>query len=188
MAEWSRLARKRARRRRGDIPSSEDGRKLESTPGRGGAWTKMTPGDRSDRAGRYRPDARKATGQSEPSSISASAAGSSRKGLRNAARFWEPRRLVYNLLLLGVVLVWVTKTWPHFRPAITLASLEIMTVLALLANLCYCAAYLAEILIQNAASTSSWNRQRWAVWVVGTLLAILFANYWIADEIYPFVR
>jgi len=89
---------------------------------------------------------------------------------------------------LGVVLVWVTKTWPHFRPAITLASLEIMTVLALLANLCYCAGYLAEILIQNAASTSSWNRQRWAVWVVGTLLAILFANYWIADEIYPFVR
>jgi len=133
-------------------------------------------------------DARKATGQSEPSSISASAAGSSRKGLRNAARFWEPRRLVYNLLLLGVVLVWVTKTWPHFRPAITLASLEIMTVLALLANLCYCSGYLAEILIQNAASTSSWNRQRWAVWVVGTLLAILFANYWIADEIYPFVR
>jgi len=132
--------------------------------------------------------ARKATGQSEPSSISASAAGSSRKGLRNAARFWEPRRLVYNLLLLGVVLVWVTKTWPHFRPAITLASLEIMTVLALLANLCYCSGYLAEILIQNAASTSSWNRQRWAVWVVGTLLAILFANYWIADEIYPFVR
>jgi len=32
-----------------------------------------------------------------------------------------------------------------------------------------------------------WNRQRWAIWVVGTLLAILFENYWIADEIYPFV-
>jgi len=68
----------------------------------------------------------------------------------------------------------------------TLESLGIMMVLALLANLCYCAGYLAEILIQN--STSSWNRQRWAVWVVGTLLAILFENYWIADEIYPFVR
>ncbi len=68
----------------------------------------------------------------------------------------------------------------------TLESLGIMMVLALLANLCYCAGYLTEILIQN--STSSWNRQRWAVWVVGTLLAILFENYWIADEIYPFVR
>lgn len=113
--------------------------------------------------------------------------GSSWKGLRDAARFWEPRRLLYNLLLLAVVLLWVTNTWPHFRPAITLQSLGIMTVLALLANLCYCAAYLVEIPIQNATSSVAWNRQRWAVWVVGTLLAILFANYWIADEIYPFV-
>jgi hypothetical protein len=124
-------------------------------------------------------DAGNATGQSP---------GSSPKGLGGAVRFWEPRRLLYNLLLFAVVLVWVTKTWPHFRPAMTLESLGIMTVLALLANLCYCAAYLAEILIQNATSSAAWNRQRWALWVVGTLLAILFENYWIADEIYPFVR
>ena len=116
------------------------------------------------------------------------AEASAGKGLADAARFWEPRRLLYNLLLLGVVLVWVTRTWPHFRPAITLESLGILTVLALLANLCYCAGYLAEILIQNATSSVAWNRQRWAIWVFGMLLAILFENYWIADEIYPFVH
>lgn len=110
------------------------------------------------------------------------------KGLIEAARFWEPRRLLYNFLLTGVVLIWVVKTWPHFRPAMTLESLGIMVVLALLANACYCAAYLAEILIQNATSSAAWNRQRWAIWVAGTLFAILFENYWIADEIYPFVR
>ncbi len=110
------------------------------------------------------------------------------KGLIGAARFWEPRRLLYNALLFGVCVIWVVKTWPHFRPAMTLESLGIMTVLALLANACYCAAYLAEILIQNATSSASWNRQRWVIWVVGTLLAILFENYWIADEIYPFVK
>ena len=110
------------------------------------------------------------------------------KGLIDAARFWEPRRLLYNLLLFGVVVIWVVKTWPHFRPAMTLEALGIMTVLALLANACYCAAYLAEILVQNATSSASWNRQRWAIWVVGTLSAILFENYWIADEIYPFVK
>lgn len=110
------------------------------------------------------------------------------KGLIEAGRFWEPRRLVYNALLFAVCVIWVVKTWPHFRPAMTLESLGIMTVLALLANVCYCAAYLAEILIQNATSSAAWNRQRWAVWVVGTLLAILFENYWIADEIYPFVQ
>ena len=113
---------------------------------------------------------------------------SPRNGLMQAVRFWEPRRLVYNLLLFGVVMIWLVKTWPHFRPAMTLESLGIMAVLALLANACYCAAYLAEILIQNASSSAAWNRQRWAIWVVGTLLAILFENYWIADEIYPFVQ
>lgn len=139
-------------------------------------------------AGAASPETGKAPGPPEAGSARMSPAGSSGKGLADAARFWEPRRLPYNLLLMGVVLVWVTKTWPHFRPAITLESLGILTVLALLANLCYCAAYAAEILIQNATSTVAWNRQRWGVWVVGTLLAILFENYWIADEIYPFVH
>ena len=116
------------------------------------------------------------------------AEGPPRKGLIEAARFWEPRRLLYNLLLTGVVVIWVVRTWPHFRPAMTLESLGIMTVLALLANLCYCAAYLAEMLIQNSSASTAWNRQRWAIWVLGTLFAIFFENYWIADEIYPFVR
>lgn len=129
-------------------------------------------------------------GQGEPGggAIAGIQTGSPWKGLIDAARFWEPRRLLYNALLFGVVVIWVVRSWPHFRPAMTLESLGIMTVLALLANVCYCAAYLAEILIQNATSSAAWNRQRWAVWVVGTLLAILFENYWIADEIYPFVK
>jgi hypothetical protein len=132
------------------------------------------------------------SGKSESSQSSKSAPtaaqGSLWKGLVDAARFWEPRRLLYNLLLTGVVLIWLIKTWPHFRPAMTLESLGIMTVLALLANVCYCAAYLAEILIQNVGSGTSWNRQRWAIWLLGTLFAILFENYWIADEIYPFIQ
>lgn len=110
------------------------------------------------------------------------------KGLLEAGRFWEPRRLLYNLLLFGVVVIWVVSSWPHFRPAMNLEGLGVAMVLGLLANVCYCAAYFAEILIHNATSRAAWNRQRWAIWVVGTLLAILFENYWIADEIYPFVK
>jgi hypothetical protein len=112
----------------------------------------------------------------------------SRGGPLDALRFWEPRRLLYNLLLFVVVLIWVLGTWPHFRPAMNLEGLGVTVVLGLLANLCYSAAYLAEILIQGATSRAVWNRQRWAIWVVGTLFAILFENYWIADEIYPFVQ
>jgi hypothetical protein len=111
-----------------------------------------------------------------------------RQRFAEAARFWEPRRIVYNLLLDAVVIVWMVASWPHFRPAMTLESLGIMTVLALLANLCYCAAYIAEIPLMGFPLGAALNRGRWGVWVLGTLLAILFENYWIVDEIYPYVR
>jgi hypothetical protein len=33
-----------------------------------------------------------------------------------------------------------------------------------------------------------WLRWRWSLWTCGMLFAILLANYWIADEIFPYVR
>jgi len=105
-----------------------------------------------------------------------------------AIRFWEPRRLVYNLLLAALVLAWLVGTWPHFRPVMTLTGALQLAVFALLANLCYCMAYVAELFLQLFASGTGWLRWRSALWVLGTVLAILIENYWIADEIYPFVR
>jgi hypothetical protein len=108
--------------------------------------------------------------------------------LAEAIRFWEPRRVVYNLALSVVVVVWLVATWPHFRPALTLTSLFLFFILALLANTCYCAAYFVDIPIQHSALCTVWRRWRWGLWLVGTLFAILVENYWIADEIYPDFR
>lgn len=102
-----------------------------------------------------------------------------------AVRFWEPRRFWYNAALFVVVLLWLRLTWPHFRPALTLDALGKMLVLALLANVCYCAAYVVEAGIQAISSDIARRRFRWAVWILGMLLALLIENYWIADEIYP---
>jgi hypothetical protein len=108
--------------------------------------------------------------------------------LSDAIRFWEMRRILYNLVLFAVVVAWLVVTWPHFRPAITLTSLLLLAVLALIANACYCAAYLVEIPMQKSALVGVWRRRRWGLWLAGTLFAIVLANYWIVDEIYPFVR
>jgi hypothetical protein len=107
--------------------------------------------------------------------------------IRNAASFWEPRRLIYNALLTTTALFWLIKDWTHFRPALSWYFLGVITVLALLANLCYCAAYLADLVIQNVLLNSKWNRTRWAIFTLGTLFAMLFESYWINDEIYPYV-
>jgi hypothetical protein len=111
-----------------------------------------------------------------------------RESLADAIRFWEPWRLAYNLVLVTVVVVWFAATWPHFRPALTGYSLLIFAVLALLANVCYCAAYFLDIPLQRSSLSLVWRRRRWGLWLAGTLFAILLANYWVADEIYPFVR
>lgn len=107
---------------------------------------------------------------------------------REAIRFWEPGRIWYNLALVLLSLVWVVRTWPHFRPTVVLPHLPESLALAGLANLCYCAAYLVELgLDQSPAARDRRRRWRRALWVAGTLFALLLAQYWIADEIYPSV-
>jgi hypothetical protein len=108
--------------------------------------------------------------------------------LLDAIRFWEPRRLIYNFILATVVMVWLVASWPHFRPMLTPHSLLLLAILALLANACYSAAYLVDLAMQTLSIGTALRRLRWALWIIGTLLAILLANYWIADEIYPFVQ
>jgi hypothetical protein len=128
------------------------------------------------------------TQRTEADSFGNSPAGWFRESLADAIRFWEPWRLAYNLVLTTVVVVWFAATWPHFRAAMTLPSLLLFSVLALLANACYCAAYFVDIPLQRSSLSFVWRRRRWGLWLTGTLFAVLLANYWIADEIYPFVH
>lgn len=110
-----------------------------------------------------------------------------RKAIRDAIRYWEPRRVTYNLILIAVVVAWLALTWPHFRPAFTAQSLLALLALAAMANVCYCAAYLADITMQRSHFRRIWLRRRWALWLAGTLFAVVLSCYWIADEIYPYV-
>jgi hypothetical protein len=106
----------------------------------------------------------------------------------DSIRYWERRRIIYNGVLTIVTSAWLIVTWPHFRGSFTLQFLFLLVVLAAIANVCYCAAYFADICVQFSAFPADWRRWRWALWCGGTLFAILLANYWIADEIYPYVR
>jgi hypothetical protein len=111
----------------------------------------------------------------------------------DALRYWETRRVLYNAVLTTVAVLWVVLTWPHFRPVQLMGippgethpALLILIILAFLANVSYCAAYVVDIPLQ--LTFVAWRKYRWALLLTGTLFALLIENYWIADEIYPFV-
>lgn len=124
----------------------------------------------------------------KPPAIQTKASGQFREIVTDAIGYWERHRILYNVILATVVALWFMVTWPHFKPALTLQTLVFLFVLAVLANICYCAAYLADVPLQFSLFRVVWRRWRWGLWTVGVIFAVVIANYWIADEIYPFIR
>jgi hypothetical protein len=103
---------------------------------------------------------------------------------KETVKYWEEKhRILYNAVLTLVAVAWVVGTWPHFRNALTFEHALALIVLALLANLCYCAAYLVEF--PAGQVSANWAKRRWMLWLAGMILAFVLENYWIADEIYP---
>jgi hypothetical protein len=96
--------------------------------------------------------------------------------------------MIYNLALTAVAAFWVVATWPHFRPAFTLPNLLRFVILALLANVCYSAAYLVDLPMQSSDFGEAWKRRRWILLLAGTLFAIAVEYYWIGDEICPYIN
>ncbi len=113
--------------------------------------------------------------------------GQPRTSLPDPVRYWEPRRYLYNVVLAIVIVGWVVLTWPHFNQALTLQAVVFLIFLFTMANVCYSAVYLVDIHLQHTPIAAFWRRWRWALWLLGMLVAVLFLNYWIADEIYPYV-
>jgi hypothetical protein len=104
---------------------------------------------------------------------------------RDAARWWEPRRLAYNAVLFLVFAALAARTWERFAPELSLGNVGRLFVLALLANLCYSTAYPADLALQTVRAPTKRASWRWAIWSAGTVLAVLIEAYWFLDEILP---
>jgi hypothetical protein len=104
--------------------------------------------------------------------------------LTNAFRYWEPRRIPYNLVLVAVVAACVARIGPHFLAVFRWVDILPLFVLAVMANVCYSAAYVADIPAQSSAFRAAWQKWRWALWLIGTLFAATLALYWMEDEVF----
>lgn len=101
-----------------------------------------------------------------------------REYLSNAIRYWEPRRIFYNVLLAAIVIIHFVKELPYSKTVLQVNSLLLLFLLAVLANVAYCAAYVPDVFAQASGLRESWLRYRWVVLVVGLAFAGVLTHFW----------
>lgn len=105
------------------------------------------------------------------------------KVISDALRYWEPRRLAYNLLLALITLYHALPALMKDRDIDWLSNAMGLFVLAVIANILYCFAYIPDILIQLSEFRDKWIKARIGLFLIGCALAACFA-WWISDGMF----
>lgn len=100
-----------------------------------------------------------------------------RDSLSNAIRFWEPRRLIYNLVLVFVVIAYFVIGYPVSKTVLSIDFALGLFLLAVVANIAYCAAYLADVFVQMSGFREVWQRSRWLLFLIGTTFAAIITRF-----------
>ena len=95
----------------------------------------------------------------------------------DAIRYWERRRILYNAILLLIVVAVFIYFWPASASEVSLNLLLRFFMLAVIANVLYCAAYIADFVAQFSGFRSAWQRYRWVLFAVGTAFAGTIARF-----------
>jgi len=110
----------------------------------------------------------------ESSSMMAPPSASFRDLVTDSIRYWEPRRLLYNAVLAVVVIgYWIAGS----SVPLSLDWMLVLFVLAVLANLCYCAAYIADLFAQYSGFQGVWRRWRWLLFMLGVVFAAVITRF-----------
>jgi hypothetical protein len=105
-------------------------------------------------------------------------AQSLREWVTDAIRYWEPRRLIYNAVLAGVVLFYFARGYPASKATLTVNLALFVFLLAVLANVAYCAAYVPDVFAQLSGFRDLWRKFRWAIFAIGLLFASVITRFW----------
>ena len=102
----------------------------------------------------------------------------------DAIRFWEPRRVIYNLVLAAVVIIYFAASYPASKVTLSIDFLLGLFLLAVIANVAYCAAYLVDI-AQASGFRELWQRCRWLLFAVGTTFAAVITRFVAIGMFHP---
>ncbi len=93
--------------------------------------------------------------------------------LTNAMRYWELRRLLYNAVLAIVVAI----HYFAYKATVPADTVLFMFLLAVMANIAYCTAYLPDLFFQSSGLREQWLRLRWIVFTAGMGFAAVITRF-----------
>jgi hypothetical protein len=93
-------------------------------------------------------------------------------------RFWEKRRLIYNLVLTATVITAVARTHAWHFAASPAAWLGLVFA-AIMANICYCAAYPVDVALQYSDFREAWLAKRSWLLALGCFLGACITLMWL---------
>lgn len=109
-----------------------------------------------------------------------------REIISDTIAYWEPRRLLFNILLACVTISGFCLGWPESQKHLKFDLVLALIVLAALANLMYCTAYLVDVFVQLSRFRELWIKRRWLLFVLGTLLALALTTATVAMLFFDF--
>jgi hypothetical protein len=101
-----------------------------------------------------------------------------REWATDAIRYWERQRIVYNFILAAVVISCFVLTLPTSKHVFSVNLLLLLFVLAVLANVAYCATYAVDIFAQTSGFRELWQNYRWILFTVGVTFAAVITRFW----------
>jgi hypothetical protein len=103
----------------------------------------------------------------------------------DAIRFWEPRRVIYNLVLTAIVIAYLAVGYPSSKNVLSIDFALSLFILAVVANIAYCAAYLADVFVQASGFRDLWQRSRWVLFAIGTTFAAIITRFVAIGMFHP---
>lgn len=92
--------------------------------------------------------------------------------------------LAYNAILALIVIAYFWMALPSSKQSVNADFVLGLFLLAVIANVAYCTAYLADIFAQMSDFRDSWQRMRWIVFAVETPFAGIITRF-IAMAMFP---
>jgi hypothetical protein len=106
-----------------------------------------------------------------------------RSALSDAVRFWEKKRIIYNIGLLLIVVGYFIHYMLQSAAVISFDSVLMLFILAVLANVVYSSAYIVDVFLQLTEFAAVWRKRRWILFIIGFIFAAIITRF-IAMDIF----